>query len=186
VSSGALSVLTSAAYNVLLYTDAGVTNRVTYYYQVAAANAAGEGPRSVEVSVTPVRPDTVPPTVGITFPQDGGSLQSTTVTLTGTASDDVAVAKVEVSLDRTMWVVAGGTTSWTATLTLREGPNTITARATDTSGNVATATVTVSVTGGGASLLLSGLVAGGFVIAAVVAAISILRRRKRGGAQPPA
>jgi len=140
----------------------------------------------VEVSVTPVRPDTVPPTVGITFPQNGGSLQSTTVTLTGTASDDVAVAKVEVSLDRTMWVVAGGTTSWTATLTLREGPNMITVRATDTSGNVATATVTVSVTGAGASLLLFGLVAGGFVIAAVVAAISILRRRKRGGAQPPA
>ena len=186
VSSGALSVLTSAAGDVLSYTDAGVTNRVTYYYQVAAANAAGEGPRSVEVSVTPVRPDTVPPTVGITFPQNGGSLQSTTVTLTGTASDDVAVAKVEVSLDRTMWVVAGGTTSWTATLTLREGPNMITVRATDTSGNVATATVTVSVTGGGASLLLFGLVAGGFVIAAVVAAISILRRRKRGGAQPPA
>src|SRR6266700_539846 len=163
VSSGALSVLTSAAGDVLLYTDAGVTNRVTYYYQVAAANAAGEGPRSVEVSVTPVRPDTVPPTVGITFPQNGGSLQSTTVTLTGTASDDVAVAKVEVSLDRTMWVVAGGTTSWTATLTLREGPNMITVRATDTSGNVATATVTVSVTGAGASLLLVGLVAGGFV-----------------------
>src|SRR3989440_210932 len=32
--------------NVLTYTDTTVTNGVTYYYQVSAVNAAGEGPRS--------------------------------------------------------------------------------------------------------------------------------------------
>src|SRR5213595_937564 len=42
--------------NVLTYTDTTVTNGVTYYYQVSAVNAAGEGPRSNEASATPSAP----------------------------------------------------------------------------------------------------------------------------------
>src|SRR5205807_1857669 len=46
--------------NVLTYTDTAVTNGVTYYYQVSAVNAAGEGPRSNEASATPGAPPPPP------------------------------------------------------------------------------------------------------------------------------
>src|SRR5436853_6982716 len=51
-SSGGESFLITVPL-VTTYTDATVTNGVTYYYQVSATNAIGEGPRSSEVSVTP-------------------------------------------------------------------------------------------------------------------------------------
>ncbi len=39
--------------NVLTYTDTGLVNGQTYYYQVSAVNAIGEGPKSNEASATP-------------------------------------------------------------------------------------------------------------------------------------
>jgi len=42
------------------YTDSAVTNGTTYYYQVSAVNAVGEGSRSTERSATPTAPITVP------------------------------------------------------------------------------------------------------------------------------
>jgi len=190
-SPGGAALLIEAG-NVLAYTDATVTNGVTYYYQVSAVNAVGEGPRSPEVTATPAAsPDTTLPTIAITSPTTGATLTSTTVTVRGTASDNVAIEKVEVSLDGTTWVLATGTTSWSASLTLREGANTITARATDTSGNMATASVVVTVdlappAPKGAPLLVLGLVGAAVAIAALVPAVYLLRRRKRGRAGPPA
>jgi fibronectin type 3 domain-containing protein len=40
--------------NVTSYTDTGLANGVTYYYQVTAHNAVGEGSRSAEANVTPL------------------------------------------------------------------------------------------------------------------------------------
>ena len=51
-SSGGEALLITVN-NTLTYTDAGLANGQTYYYQVSAINSAGEGPRSVEVSATP-------------------------------------------------------------------------------------------------------------------------------------
>src|SRR5437773_1332769 len=45
---------------VLAYTDTSVNNGRTYYYQVTAKNAAGEGPPSNEASATPNPPATPP------------------------------------------------------------------------------------------------------------------------------
>src|SRR5437879_12864433 len=57
-SGGEASLITLPV--VTTYTDANVTNGVTYYYQVSATNAIGEGPRSSEVSATPNPPATPP------------------------------------------------------------------------------------------------------------------------------
>src|SRR5437660_286908 len=42
--------------NQLSYSDGGLTNGVTYYYQVSAVNNVGEGPRSNEMPATPTAP----------------------------------------------------------------------------------------------------------------------------------
>jgi len=39
--------------NTLTYADTGLTNDMTYYYQVSAVNSVGEGPLSTETSATP-------------------------------------------------------------------------------------------------------------------------------------
>jgi len=45
---------------VTAYSDTAVSNGTTYYYQVSAVNAIGEGSRSTERSATPVAPASVP------------------------------------------------------------------------------------------------------------------------------
>src|SRR2546421_3222621 len=67
--------------NQLSYSDGGLTNGVTYYYQVSAVNNVGEGPRSNEASATPTAPAGPP-----TAPQGlGASPGDATVTLTWSA-----------------------------------------------------------------------------------------------------
>ena len=51
-TSGTETVLTTVG-NTLSYQDNAVTNGTTYYYQLTAINAAGEGPRATEVFATP-------------------------------------------------------------------------------------------------------------------------------------
>ena len=133
--------------------------------------------------------DTLPPTVLITFPQNGTTVRSATVSVTGMASDDVAVGSVEVSADGTTWILATGTTLWSANLTVLEGSNTITARATDATRNVGTTSVTVMIQSEPSQTELFPLivlVAGVSSLAlAGMAALLILRRRKRRGVHPP-
>ncbi|MDC0711022.1 endo-1,4-beta-xylanase [Stigmatella sp. ncwal1] len=66
----------------------------------------------------------------------------------GTASDDVAVASVEVQVDEASFAPASGTTEWSYlwnTASLSDGPHGLTVRVTDTSGNVGLTSVTVDV-----------------------------------------
>ncbi|UCD92566.1 MAG: right-handed parallel beta-helix repeat-containing protein [Methanobacteriota archaeon] len=49
---GGETLLTTVG-NVLNHTDTGLTNGITYFYQVAAVNSIGEGPRSSEANATP-------------------------------------------------------------------------------------------------------------------------------------
>lgn len=58
-SSGSLSLLTSMIAG-LQYTDGGLANGVTLFYQVSAVNDAGEGARSLEVSATTLRAPSAP------------------------------------------------------------------------------------------------------------------------------
>jgi hypothetical protein len=94
-----------------------------------------------------VSADSQDPTVGITYPLENGTIMGT-ITVEGTASDDTAVDRVEVRVDDRSWALATGSESWSYTLNtvaLTDGAHTITARATDTSGNTAEDSVNVDV-----------------------------------------
>ncbi len=138
--------------------------------------------RQVFVSSTP---DTTDPSIQIIFPADGATLDSPTVTVTGTASDDVALERVEIRTNETNWEAASMTgSSWSGTLDLGEGQTTIHARAIDISGNVASTSilVTVVIPASLADILLSPPVVGALAAAGVVtvAVFLVLRRRRKG------
>src|SRR2546428_204472 len=181
-SSGGETLLTTLG-TVLTYVGPRLAKGQTYYYEVTATNGVGEGPKSTEASATPTAPpDATPPTITIASPTNNMEVSSTIVTVTGTAEDNVAVAKVEVSTNGVTWTTASGTTAWSADVTLHVGSNTIYVRATDTSGNQATTRITVVVTspGSGASGLPLPLIAGfGIVVVLVAAATALLVNRRR-------
>src|SRR5436853_3921035 len=78
--------------------DGGLTNGVTYYYEVAATNSIGEGPRSAPVPATPkasgLGTDTIKPSIQILSPVAGASLPAGPTVVTGNASDNVGLALV--------------------------------------------------------------------------------------------
>jgi hypothetical protein len=97
------------------------------------------------VNVTVALPDVLPPIIRITGPLDGEVLGSANVTVSGSAHDDWGLSRVDVSDDNATWWPCAGTESWTGTLRLADGPNTIFACAVDASGNAGYAKVRVTV-----------------------------------------
>ena len=188
VSRDSLMVLARAS--ALLLVDGGLTNGVTYYYEVAAVNSIGEGPRSPLVAATPkasgLGTDTIKPSIQILSPVAGASLPAGPTVVTGNASDNVGLALVEVSTDGLNWSKASGTASWTATINLTVADHTIYARATDGAGNIETATVAVTVSANGGivpagsdlprSLVVTAVLS--FAAAAGIAWFLLDRRRK--------
>ena len=97
--------------------------------------------------------DVTPPALAITPP--GVSPLSGVVTIHGTAADNVAVARVELAVDAGAYGLASGTANWSFslnTLSLPNGSRTLKARATDTAGNTAVTTLSVTVANAGADL----------------------------------
>ena len=93
---------------------------------------------------TPTPGDTTAPSLQIGSP--GFSIASTTgstIAISGTASDNVAVTAVKWTTSTGDAGVAAGTTSWSANIPLLVGTNTITVRAYDAAGNSAWRTLTV-------------------------------------------
>jgi hypothetical protein len=83
--------------------------------------------------------DTAPPELTITSPSPGEHWSSAAFTITGTATDNAAVAGVFYSLNGAGWSSAGtgnGWANWSAAVTLIQGTNTLAAYAVDTSGNI--------------------------------------------------
>ncbi len=133
-----------------------------------------------EFFTNPAGPDKTPPQITVTSPADRSVLSPATITVTGTASDDIGVGRVEISTDGGNWTLANGTTSWSAAADLVIGNNTIFARATDLSGNRATVAVAVT----GRLLAQGGLLDPGFLVvavplAAVAATLVVLVWRRR-------
>jgi glycosidase len=82
--------------------------------------------------------DVTPPIISLQAPMNGAVIAGN-LTISGMATDNVAVAKVEFQLDNGAWQTASGTTSWSASLNssnFLNGPHQISARATDSSGNI--------------------------------------------------
>jgi len=192
-TSGSYTLLVEVG-NVLTHVDDTVTNGNSYFYAVTAVTGVGEGPLSNEAGATPgPKPDTTRPTISILSPTEGATLASTSITVSGTAADDIGLSTVELSIDGTDWTVASGTTAWSSTLSLSQGPNRIYARATDTSGNSASDSVNITVNiepeeglGSGPTVLEvltspAGLVA--LTVGVIVGAVWLVVRRR--GAKPP-
>lgn len=94
-------------------------------------------PRSSEIADVQTL-DSTRPTIEITSPGINTILDVPTLTMTGTASDDVAISKIEASVDGETWFLANGTPSWSTwsiTLVLPRGGIWVSAIAFDTSGN---------------------------------------------------
>ena len=89
--------------------------------------------------------DSAPPTINLLSPTNGATVAGT-LAISGTATDNVAVQKIEVRLDNGLWATATGNTAWNYSLNssnFLNGPHVLAARATDPSNNLATNTISV-------------------------------------------
>jgi len=95
----------------------------------------------------PCTPDTTAPWVALSRPAQGATV-SGSITVSGSASDNVSVARVDVAVDAGAFKAATGTTTWSSTIDTKayaNGSHTLVARATDTAGNAASTSVTMTV-----------------------------------------
>ena len=113
-----------------------------------ASDAAGNTTTATTVTVT-VNNDTTPPTVSMTAPADAATVSGTTVTVSATAADAVAVTGVQFKLDGANLGAEVTTAPYSVvwdTTPIVNGSHALTAVARDAAGNTATATaVTVTV-----------------------------------------
>ena len=117
--------------NVDTWTDSNVTNGETYYYQLSAINAYGEGPRSGAVSA---EPDGTPPVTSASLSghlgNEGWWLSTVTVTLTA-SDDNSGVASTSFRVD------GGGWQTYPSPIQVRgDGEHTVDFYSTDNAGNV--------------------------------------------------
>ncbi len=108
-------------------------------YHIALAGYNGESGNAV--FIFRFTADKTPPMVTIKSPTNGVDVTNSTIQISGTASDNVAVASVYYQLENAngtnAWQLATGTNAWSATITnLIPGPNTVRVEAYDTSTNV--------------------------------------------------
>lgn len=111
---------------------------------VTVTDAAGNTARD---SIWVTFSDVTPPVVKIKTPTTNSSYSRTcsSVTIGGTATDNVGVANVSWSTNKNRSGTCTGTTTWSSgAITLSAGPNVITVTARDAANNAATATITVT------------------------------------------
>lgn len=86
--------------------------------------------------------DTTVPSVAVSSPSAGQNLTSSSPTLSGTASDNVGITKVEVSVDGGDYEVASGLATWSFSMMgLTDGLHSASVRVSDAAGNNQLATV---------------------------------------------
>lgn len=133
--------------NEYLFKNLSLEADTTYYFRVSAYNSVGESEElSNEVEYYT---DGIAPSIAITSPSIGTyATDSSTITISGTASDNDEVSTVIWMLSSSSSSgTASGTTSWTASnIPLESGTNIITVTATDCAGDTATDTLTINYT----------------------------------------
>jgi hypothetical protein len=135
------SAITSSPYTTT-WNSTGVSDGAHTLYAVAEDTTGNYATSSISVTV-----DNTPPTVLLTAPSSGAAVSGSSVTLTATSADNVAVTGVQFKVDGVN-LGASGTTSpysitWDST-SVADGSHTIAAVAHDAVGNYATSSVTVS------------------------------------------
>jgi hypothetical protein len=127
----------------------GIIDEVRIYNR-ALSQAEIQSDMNTPIGGTPPPPDTTPPTVSITAPLDGATVTGTT-TLSASASDNVGVAGVQFLLDGSKLGSQISSSPYIMqwnTATASPGPHTISATATDFSGNIGTSSnIGITVTG---------------------------------------
>jgi len=116
--------------------------------QAVATDAAGNSASTtaITVNVSNVPPDTTPPALAFGSPAAGATVAGTT-TVSANASDNVAVARVDLYLDAALYAsktAAPYTFAWN-TLATTDGAHTLKLVAVDTAGNSANTSVSVTV-----------------------------------------
>ena len=147
----------SAAVAASAISHSAITNGYSFTY--TPASALSDGSHTVEVSASDhdgnaataksntFTVDTVPPTLNVTAPTDGLITNSSSVVVKGTTNDTTS-SPVTITIklngaDQGAVTVSGG--SFSKTLTLAEGSNTIEVTATDAAGKTSTVTRTITV-----------------------------------------
>lgn len=140
------------------FSDTQISPGTTYYYVVEAFDARGNiSPRSNQVNATiPQASDTTPPTVSILTPTAGATVGGS-VSISASASDNVRVAGVQFKIDGVNFgaedVLSPYSVLWNAGQA-SSGSHAIEAVARDSSGNQASASVSVNVSNVSAALMV--------------------------------
>ena len=148
------AVAGTVSYNATTFTvtftpSAALAAATTYTATVSGAMDASGTAMTSPYTWTFSTVDNVPPTVTMTAPADGSTVTGSAVTVSATASDNVGVGSVQFLLDGgplgSAVTQAPYSISWDSS-SVANGSHTLSAKATDTAGNTATATaVTVTV-----------------------------------------
>jgi hypothetical protein len=138
------------------FTDTGLTNGTTYFYQVSAINAGGESGRSLEVfgtpqglppnaptnlSATPVSPTQI----DLAWTDNSNNETGFVIEYAPISNFAAALTTIDVGSDATSYSVSGlmsGTTYWFRVRATNAGLE-------SSNSNVASATTSISATGGG-------------------------------------
>ncbi len=135
-NSGFTTGLSSQTVATNTATFSGLTSGTLYYYRATSNYNATSTPYSNTVSSTQ---DATNPAVAITT--SAGSTTRSSLQITGTASD-AASGLASVTVNGVTATITSGT--WSVTVPLNLGSNTVTATATDNVGNSATASISVT------------------------------------------
>jgi hypothetical protein len=135
----------SGAHDVLTFTAGGsglpalttLIVKITNSAVDAVSGKAMYAPYQMQFRTTTTS-ETIPPTLSIQTPASNAVIAGN-FQISGVASDNVAVQKVEIKLDGGIWTAATGINPWLLSLNssnFLNGPHIISARAKDTSGNI--------------------------------------------------
>lgn len=138
VTSGITKTAISNGYK-CTYTPTAALADGSHTIKVDASD--NDGNAAEQKSVT-FKVDTVPPTLSITSPADGLVTKASSVTVTG-KTNDATSSPVTVTVNGTKVTIADDGT-FTTSVSLKEGSNTITVIATDSAGQKTTVTRTVT------------------------------------------